>query len=42
VITGTLNLLKVGGDLQAGASVKATIIKRQQIKGQVFGNLITG
>ena len=42
VIGGTLNMLKIGADLQAGASIKATVIKRQQIKGQLLGNLITG
>jgi hypothetical protein len=41
-IAGALTLLKVAGDIQAGASVKAALIKRQMIKGQLLGNLIVG
>jgi hypothetical protein len=40
-IGGILNLLKVAADVQAGATVQAQLIKRQMIKGQVFGTITT-
>jgi hypothetical protein len=38
-IGNVLNLLRLGADLQAGATLSAHLIKRQIIKGQVFGTI---
>ncbi|MDB5291048.1 MAG: hypothetical protein JWL69_2289, partial [Phycisphaerales bacterium] len=38
-VTGVLNTLKVGGDVQAGASVTAHLIKKKIIKGLVEGTI---
>ena len=38
-VTGNLNLLDVTGDVQAGASVIAAVIKKQKIKGLVQGTI---
>lgn len=40
-VTGVINLLQIGADLQAGASLTAKLIKRQSIKGTLSGNIIT-
>ena len=39
-IGGILNLLQVGGDVQAGATITAALIKRQVVKGQVLGTIV--
>lgn len=39
-IGGILNLLQVAGDVQAGATLQAELIKRQRIKGQLLGTII--
>jgi hypothetical protein len=41
-VSGIITLLKVGGDVQAGASVTAHLIKRQIIRGQTLGSIVTG
>ena len=39
-IGGILNLLEVGGDVQAGATITAALIKRQVVKGQILGTIV--
>ena len=38
-ISNVLNLLRLAGDLQAGATLSAHLIRRQIIKGQVLGTI---
>jgi len=41
-IDGPLNVLFVGGNLEAGATVKAASLGKNEIQGQTLGNLIIG
>jgi hypothetical protein len=39
-IGGVLNLLQITGDVQAGATIQAELIKRQRVKGQILGSIL--
>lgn len=39
-VSRTINLLSIGGDIKAGATLKAKAINNQSVAGGIFGNLI--